>query len=171
MLKKLCLAALFALPAAAMADGLSYGYIEGSYVVPEEDSAFRLAGSFAINPQLFVKVEGTSYDGGELYSGELGFRHALNDTLDLNITGGGLYADSDGSGSESGFTFGGGLRALVMPKLELNGGIQYLDIADSSEVGFSAGAVYSLMPQFALIGGGRFIDSSEEFNVGVRYSF
>lgn len=171
MLKKLCIAALLTLPAAVMAKGLSYNYLEGSYVIPEQDDALRLAGSFAINPQFFVKLEGTAYDGVNLFSGELGFRHALNDKLDLNITGGGLYADPDGGGSETGFTFGGALRAQVLPQLEVNGGLQYLDIDNSSEVGFSVGAVYSFTPQFGLVGGGRFIDNSDEFSVGLRYNF
>ena len=171
MLKKLCAAALLVLPVTAMADGLSYNYLEGSYVIPEQDDALRFGGSFALNPQFFFKADGTIFDGGNLLTGQLGYRHALNTTLDLNVTGGLLYADPDGGDSETGYTFGGGLRALVAPQLELNGGIAYYDIYDSSEVGFSVGAVYNFTPNWALSGGGTFIDDAEEFNVGVRYNF
>jgi len=171
MLKKLCVAAALALPLSAMAEGLSYNYLEGSYVIPENDDAFRIGGSFLLNPQFFLKADGTVFEGGNLLTGQLGYRHALNNTLDLNITGGLLYADPDGGDSETGYTFGGGLRALVAPQLELNGGIAYVDIYDNSDVAFSVGAVYNFNANWAISGGGTFVDDADEFNVGVRYNF
>lgn len=171
MLKKICVAAVLALPISAMAEGLSYNYVEGSYVIPENDDAFRIGGSFALNPQFFIKADGTVFEGGNVLTGQLGYRHGLSDTLDLNVTGGVLYADPDGGNSETGYTFGGGLRAVVMPKLELNGGIAYVDIYDNSDVEFSVGAVYNFTANWAVSGGGTFADDTETFNVGVRYNF
>lgn len=171
MFKKVCLATLLAIPAISMAEGLSYNYVEGSYVIPENDDAFRVGGSFALNQQFFIEADGTIFDGGNVLTGQLGYRHALSDMLDLNVKGGLLYADPDGGNSETGYTFGGGLRAMVTPQLELNGGVAYIDIYDNSDVGFSAGAVYNFNANWAVSGGGEVVDDSEEFNVGVRYNF
>jgi len=179
MLKKLCAAALFAATAPAMAQGLNYNFIEGSYVVPEEGDGLRGLGSFAFTPNLFGTVEGTYFDFGNDFTstqliGQLGYRHALSSTLDLNVTGGFIYLEAeagDVSADDSGLTFGGLLRAQLTPAFELNGGAQYFDIGDSSEVGFSIGGVFAFTPTLAVVGGGRVIDDSEEFNIGLRYNF
>jgi len=179
MLKKVCLATLLAIPAISMAEGLSYNYVEGSYVSSEEGDGYRAAGSFALTPNVFAVAEGSYYDFGSDVTGteiigQLGYRHALNPTMDLNVTGGVIYQEVEvgsASANDTGFTFGGLLRAQLAPQLELNGGIQYIDIADSSDVGFQVGAVYAFTPSLAAVGGGRFIDDSETFNIGIRYNF
>lgn len=179
MFKKLCVASLLALPVAVIADGLSYTYAEASYVIPEDGDGFSFGGSIALGPQFFVQGEGTFYDfggnvEGTLAKGVLGFRHALSPTLDLTANGGLLYAEIESgnfSDDDVGYTFGGGLRAAVMPQLELNGGISYQDVADSSDVVFALGGVFAFTPNWAAVGGAKFVDENNQYNVGVRYNF
>ena len=179
MFKKLCVASMLALPAAVMADGLSYTYAEASYVAPEEGDGFRVGASFALNPQFFFQAEGTFYDfggnaDGTVASGVLGYRHALTPTIDLTANGGLLYAEYEAGSSSSddvGYTFGGGVRAKVLSQLELNGGVSYQDVFDNGDLVLALGAVYSFTPSWAGIAGGKFVDNDDQFNIGVRYNF
>lgn len=185
MFKKVCLATLLAIPAISMAEGLSYNYVEGKYFFPEGDEdTIGLAGSFAVSPNLFVKADfaystlesgGVDVTGTGL-SGALGYRHALSSTVDLNAFGGLEYVnlEVDGPGgnaseSDTGFIVGGGIRALVVPALELNGALTYSDLIE--DVVFSGNALYSFTPAFAVSGGVDYADSEETFNIGLRYNF
>ncbi len=187
MLKKLCIATLLALPAAVMAEGLSYNFVEGNLLVLDGDGGsldgFGVGASFLVAPQFFLT---SSYarltDPGvslRTFSGGAGFRHPLSPKVDFTGNASVVFAkakvDGLGSGDDTGYSVGAGLRALLAPQFELNGGASYTDIADNGELGFNLGAVFSFTPQFALVGGvavgDDFGDDFRLFNIGGRFMF
>ncbi len=187
MFKKLCLASLLALPAAVMADGLSYKFIQADYLIADGDggslNGFGLSGSYLVAPQFFLAGSYSRFkdSGVELstITGGAGFRHALTPTVDFNATADIVFAEIDAGGGASaddtGYSIGAGLRAMLAPQFELNGGAAYTDIADEGELGFDLGAVFSFTPQLALVGGisvgDDFGDDGRLYNIGGRFMF
>lgn len=187
MMKKLCIAALLALPAAAMADGLSYKFVEADYLILDGDggsaNGFGIDGSFLVAPQFFLtgsyaRLKDSGVEFSTL-SGGAGFRHALSPTVDFTADANLLFAEVDagaaGSGDDTGYSIGAALRAMLMPQFELNGGVAYTDIADDGELRFKLGGVFSFTPQLALVGGiavgDDFGDDGRLFNIGGRFMF
>lgn len=187
MLKKLCIASLLALPAAAMAEGLSYKFVEADYLILDADggsaNGFGVAGSFLVAPQFFLtgsyaRLEDSGVEFSTI-TGGAGFRHPLSPTVDLTGNASLVFAEVDtngfGSGDDTGYSVGAGLRSMLTSQFELNGGAAYTDIADDGEFGFSLGAVFSFTPQIALVGGvgvgDDFGDEGRLFNIGGRFMF
>lgn len=186
MLKKMLIASVLALPAAAMADGLSYNFLQASYLNVDGDGGgkadgFDFSGSHLVGKNIFlqggysrVKVDGADIDVSA-FTGGLGFRHGLTPTLDLNASANVLFAEVDagrfGSEDDTGYSLNAGLRALVVPQLELNGGVTYTDIFDEGDTTFGIGAVFSFTPQVALIGGAGFGDDANTYSIGGRFMF
>lgn len=185
MFKKLCLAALLAVPAVSMAEGLSYNFVQAGYTTVDVDGGgsnpdgFGVGGSFLFAPNVFAQAGYSSIGSGAVdvdsFSIGAGLRHGLTDTVDVVGAANLLFAkvDVDGFGSDddTGYTVGAGLRALVLPKLEVNGGINYANIFDDGNVGYSLGGVLSFTPQIALVGGLDFDSDATAFTVGGRYNF
>lgn len=85
-----------------------------------------------------------------------------------------LWADYDGRGfsdDDTGYTVGLGVRALPSPAWEFSGGIQHVDIFDSSDQSFYANARWHLNDLFSLSAGGEFGDDVSAFVLGARFSF
>ena len=187
MLKKLCLAAALALPLSAMAEGLSYSYVEAGYVMADIDGGgeadgFGFGGSYLFAPQIYAtasysrlktdtspKIEISGFSGG------VGFRQPLNATVDANLEVGFIAADVDagsfGSDDDTGYSVGAGLRAMVAKQLELNGGVSYAKVFDEGETSFDVGGVFSFTPQFAAIAGASFADDANTYSFGGRFMF
>lgn len=185
MLKKLCIATLLALPAAAMAEGLSYKFVEADYLILDADggsaNGFGIGGSFLLAPQFFLtgsyaRLEDSGVEFSTI-TGGAGFRHPLSPTVDFTGNANLVFAEVDGFGStdDTGYSVGAGLRAMLAPQFELNGGASYTDIFDDGEFGFNLGAVFSFTPQLALVGGvavgDDFGDDGRLFNIGGRFMF
>lgn len=186
MFKKMLMASVLALPLAAMADGLSYNYIQAGYVMADIDGGgdadgFGIGGAFLVNPAVFVqgaysriKLDGTDIEASTI-SGGLGFRHGLTETVDFTASANVVFAEVDagsfGSDDDTGYGLTAGIRALVMPALELNAGANYTNVFDDGETSFGVGAVFSVTPQFALLGNGDFSSDANAYTIGARFMF
>lgn len=188
MLKKLCVAAALALPLSAMAEGLSYKFLEADYVMVDADGGggeadgFAIGGSYLFAPQVYATAgySSLSPDGASdidvtAFTAALGFRHPLTSTLDANLEAGFVSAEIDagsfGSEDDTGYSLGAGLRAMVASQLELNGGVSYVNVFDEGETSFGVGAVFSFTPQLAAVAGADFGDETTGFNIGGRFMF
>ena len=173
-----------ALPAFA-SEGPRYTYVELGYERINPDNfnddadAGALSGSLAVadNVHVFagysygqldtsgISVDLESADGG------VGFHFPLSNTVDVVAEVAYLYAkvDADQFGSEddTGYGVNVGLRAMLTPKFELNGGVSYTDVSDSETAGF-AGVVYSFTDMFAVTAGVSVGQDVTSYGAGVR---
>lgn len=195
MLKKLAVLATLAVaaPLAAQAEGLSYNYVEGRYVNTDIDDVdvdvdgYDINASGLIAPNFFLfgsygQQETESINNGKLEyttgTFGLGWRMPLNNQVDLVAKGGLLYGEIDGKGSASGlddddtgFLLNGGVRALLMPNFEVNGGVTYADVLDDDETTLDVGAVFSFTPAFAAVAGASFGSDANAYSAGLRFNF
>jgi hypothetical protein len=137
---------LAATPLAAMADDMSYSYVDLAYVETDIDNAptadgFGLRGSvgFAENWLAFAEYSDQSVQGIDItqYAVGLGGHYGVADNLDLVgrlgyfkvelDAGGGLNADDDG------YLIDFGLRGRVGDAVELEGGARYTDLTDGGD--------------------------------------
>ncbi|MDP3859111.1 MAG: outer membrane beta-barrel protein [Stagnimonas sp.] len=184
MFKKLLLASLLAVPAVSMAEGLSYNYAQATYQSVDIDGTsvspdgFGIAGSYLFGKTVFAQAEysALSAKGFDLdtFGAGLGLRHGLNDKIDVTAGAGLVFAKVKGGGfsdDDTGYTVRGGLRAQVMPKLELNGGVAYTDVFDDGNTSFLIGGVVSITSQFALVAGAELDEDATGYNIGGRFNF
>lgn len=136
---------LAASPLAALADGMSYSYVDLAYVETDIDNAptadgFALRGSvgFAENWFAFGEYSDQSVSGVDLtqYAAGIGGHYALADNLDLfgrlgwakfEIDAGFVDFDDDG------YLVDLGLRGRVGDAVELEGGARHTDFGDSGD--------------------------------------
>jgi len=156
-------------PLAAMAEDMSYSYVDLAYVDQDFEGlgpsadGFGLRGSigFAENWLAFAEYSSTSVQGVdiELTAVGLGGHYGLSEQLDLVgrvgyfevsvDAGGGLNADDDG------YLLDLGLRGQVTEGVELEGGARYTDLSDGGN-------------DTALFVGGRF-HFNKTWAVGAEY--
>ena len=187
MLRSLLITSLFAFSASAVADGFDYNYLSLGYGnvdfddVGVDGDGFGLAGSYAINDSyhaflgynnssLDLDIDATSWGAG------LGYNRELTDKVDLVARLSYEYVEIDvplaGSDDDSGIGLGLGLRIAASDKLELNAGINQVDLSDSgSDTGFSAGGLYSFTEAFSLGLGGNWSDDTSAYTVEGRFYF
>jgi len=182
--------ALLANAAAASEQGPNYTFMEAGYAHVEFDDfqadgdALALQGSFALN-DMFNLVG--SYQDGSIDSDfnvdvdvktlELGggMHFPLNPTVDLVtqltwITTE-IDAGSFGNVDDDGYGLGAGIRAMLTPRLELDGGIDYTDVANEDETAFSGKVMYHFTDMFAMTGGFTVGDNTTTYGVGLRANF
>ena len=180
------------------ADGPSYTYGQVSYVDMEFDDldgidvdgdGFNFGGSVAIADMAHVFA---SYTDGDIDIDDFGFgdisadytevaagiglNYAVSETVDLVGRLAYVSAEIEVSGfevDENGYALGAGVRAMVMPQLELNGGVTYTDLGDDfdSDTSLDLGAVYNFTDMFAAVGGISFSDDVTQYGIGVRLYF
>jgi hypothetical protein len=170
------------------ADGPRYTYGEIGYERLDIDNYSgdgdfgNIGGSFALNDRIymFAAYQDGSVDGSgpdidvSTFEAGLGVHFPLNDTIDL--VGNAAYAwakvdvDNFGNEDDDGYALSAGLRAMVTPKLELNGGGSYVDISDD-DTALYLGAVYSFTDMFAVTTGASFGDDATSYGVGLRLYF
>jgi len=181
------LAASLALP--ALAEGPRYTYGELGYQrvdfdnFSEDEDAGYLSGSLGLNDRLFlfgdgsygtIDVSGSDIDVTTIDAG-LGMHLPLNDKVDFVASVAYVYVDVDSnrfnnSQNDDGYALRGGLRAMVTPKLELNGGATYVDVDDDNTSAYF-GAVYSFTEAFAVTGNVDVGDNATTYGVGLRLYF
>ena len=186
MLRSLGLISLLALAAPAMADDLSYNFLEFGYAQIDVDDlnvdgdGFAIGGSFEVGDQMFVSAGygAADLDFGidldELFVG-LGFHTPVGDNVDfvgtisyvsVEASAGGFSADDDGFGASV------GLRAMVSDVVELAGGINYVDLSDSGDdTSFGGSAWYYFTDTFALGLQADFGDDISSYGIGARLFF
>jgi len=159
---------LAAAPLAAMAEDMSYNYVDLAYVDQDIDGVgpsadgFGLRGSigFAENWLAFAEYSSTSVQGVDIEQIAVGFggHYGLTDQLDLvgrvgyfeiNLDSGPFSADDDG------YLLDLGLRGQVTEGVELEGGVRYTDLSDGGD-------------DTALFVGGRF-HFNKTWAVGAEY--
>jgi Outer membrane protein beta-barrel domain len=159
----------------ALAEGISYSYVEGDYLSSRlKDSGdhlsgdgFRFEGSAALgtNWLAFVEIGRTKYtESGDSLKFTptgigVGYHTALGGTVDfvgkasydrvkLHIGLGGI---GSGSTTESGWGLSAGLRGMVGEKVEWSSALKYRDVGDlQSIVSFSIGGRYYFTPAFGV---------------------
>jgi hypothetical protein len=137
---------LAAAPLAAMAEDMSYNYVDLAYVDQDIDGVgpsadgFGLRGSigFAENWLAFAEYTSTSVQGVDIEQIAVGFggHYGLTDQLDLvgrvgyfeiNLDAGPLNADDDG------YLLDLGLRGQVTEGVEVEGGVRYTDLSEGGD--------------------------------------
>jgi len=133
-----------ALPLAGQADTMDYSFVELGFVDSELDEpnvdgdGFALRGSLEFHPSFFAfaELQDLGYDFGvDVTSIAVGAggHYPLNEKVDLvgrfGIVKYELEADRfDLDDDADGFTIGGRVRGEVLPRFELEGGFDYVDI-------------------------------------------
>jgi len=189
MFRFMSIAMLAMCAAPALAEELSYSYIDLGYEAVEFDVAPGLnvdGDGFAI---------GGSFEGGDSWNVIAGYGSTNFDfSVDLNefIIGAGYHTpisdqvdfvaelayvgidvevlgtsvlDDDGIGASV------GLRGMMSDVVELSGSINYVDLGGSGETSFDADAWFNLSPAFALGINAGFGDDVTSYGVGVRWYF
>ena len=177
---------LAATPLAAMADDMSYSYVDLGYaqldidgVGPSADG-FGLRGSigFAQNWFAFAGYTAESVQGIDIdtISVGVGGHYGFTDNLDLvgrlgyfeiNLdAGGGLNAD------DNGYLLDAGLRGRVGDAVELEGGLHYTDLSDGGDdTALYVGGRFHFNKTWALGAEYASGDNSSEIFAYVRASF
>lgn len=196
----LCASALLAtLPLSALAQGISYDYLEGGYTKATQENGnaddfdfdgFTIAGSGKVASNLYLfgdyrqlesdTVANTRVDTNTGRIG-LGYILPINENLHLTAGGGAVFAkfDYEGSGSaltpddndDTGYFLQTIARAKVLPALEINGGYRYEKVFDEGESTGLVGAVFNITPAIAAIGNYEFGDDYDRYVLGGRYNF
>jgi hypothetical protein len=180
-------AALLSLPAATVAEGLDYSFVQGSYTQVEFDDidadgdGFGIAGSFAIGDRFAVIAgyEVADYDFDIESTGfEIGgqFHAPLSDRVDFvsTLSYVSLEVDVPGFGSvdDDGFGVGVGLRGMASPRVELNGGVSYVDFSDGGDdTSFGAGIRYNFTDAVSAGLDGNWGDDASAYGISGRIAF
>lgn len=172
-----------ALPAVSPADTLDYSFAELAYVDSEfgnlNGDGISLRGSVPVNDTFFVfasywdvgydfNVDLTSIEAGA------GVHLPFNDKVHLVGRFGLVKSEFDSnnfSSDDDGYTFGAQVRAAVMPRLELEGGFDYIDLGSDPDTLLIMQARYFFLENIA--GGLRleFGDDIDSMSLGVRVTF
>lgn len=173
---------------AAAAEGPRYTYGEIGYSridfdnFSEDADVFNAAGSFAVTDRvhLIAGYSNGSVDGSgfnvDLESATIGagLNFPLNSTVDLVADAAYAWAKVDtnnfGSEDDDGYALNVGLRAMLTPRFELNGGGTYVDISDD-DTALYVGAVFNFTDMFALSGNISVGDNATAYGVGLRLYF
>lgn len=186
----LAIGALLLSGAPAVADGLSYSYIQANYQDvsidlgngPDIDGdGYSVAGSVEIAADWFIFAGYSSLefesvvDLDQLSIGG-GYHSAISTKTDWYATLAYLDASLDagffGSADDSGYGVSAGLRSMVSPSLELYGEIAYSDLGDGADgTAFGAGLWYTVSGNLALGLGASFDDDVTGYGVGLRLYF
>lgn len=176
---------IFAVP--AMAQDLSYNYIEGSFGKVELDDSFvdvdgdgfGIGGSFEVADQfhIFANYNTTDFDFDvDLDETRLGggFHSSLSPNVDFVANLAWVRFDASGPGGsvdDDGFGASVGVRAMAGTNVELAGAIEYVDIGDGDDTSINGQAWYNFTEQFAVglsIGLG---DDITRYGIGARVYF
>lgn len=139
---------------AASAQGFSYNLIEGSLISGDDYDGFGVSGSMAFTQDIFglasidaIELDGSGVDGSLLSIGA-GYRIAINQALDVFATASLKRVKFDGFDDDMGFGLGVGLRGRLIERLELQGGLEYVDVNDSDTT-IQVGGRWYFTPNFA----------------------
>jgi hypothetical protein len=190
MRKRFVLGSIVALglcgPAIA-ADGFSYSFVDAEFVKSEiddidvEGDGFGIVGSYEFTENLhgFVEYADQDFDfdvSAQTLQVGAGVNWPLNPNLDVIGTLSYVQAEVDvptfGSVDDDGFGLGVGLRGRVLERLELTGGIDYVDLKDSGDdTAFGVGARYFFTDMFAVGADANFNDDGTTWMLGARLNF
>jgi len=176
--------------APALADGISYSYVQAAYQELDIDigggpnadgDGFAVAGSAAVGDNAFVFAGYGSYDlesviDYSVLSVGAGYHDSLSGKTDWYATLAYVKAELDagffGNVDDSGYGVAVGLRSMVSPSLELYGNIGYTDLGDGADgTAVGLGLWYTVSGNIALGLGASFEEDITSYGVGVRLYF
>jgi hypothetical protein len=183
-MRTLIIAALLLLHGAAYAQQakqpvLSYSFGEIRYVdVDDGGNGFELGGSFQFNASWFGVASLSSLDFGsgvDVTSFEIGAGYVapLRDNWDLQANARIIRTEVDtrfGNANDTGIGLLGGVRGLLVPKLELRGNVHYVNV-DESDVFLEVAGDWYITPQFAAGLSVEFGGDVDLWTIGARYYF
>jgi hypothetical protein len=164
----------------------NYTYVEISYDELDFDlgpadidgDGLTLSGSFELNDDWHVYTSYGSHDldfGIDLDTWMIGAGYVYPLKDDVDIYGRVLYIDQSAdsgpaSADDDGLGLQGRIRARVTDQLELEGGILYVDVADS-DTSLQASARYNFTENFSAGISLAFAGDTDGISVNARYSF
>jgi opacity protein-like surface antigen len=172
-------------------EGPKYTYGEVGYAHVELDDfneadgdEIGVSGSLALTDMLHIfgsyaqgEVDGSNFPNIDTTSANagLGLNYAVSPTIDLVGRVSYVYTKVELNNfdeDDSGIGLSGGVRAMVTPQLELNGGVSYVDFGnDNNDTALDLGAVYSFTEMFAVTANASFSDDVTAVGVGLRLYF
>ena len=177
---------LFVLSATAAAEDFNYNFVQATYGQIDFDEfgldgdGFGIGGSVALSDSFHLFGAYTTADmdlGIDLNQIELGlgYNAPISETVDVvaslayvssELEAGGFSVDDDGYG------LGVGLRAMLTPSFEVDGGISYVDMGDGGDdVGFGAGFLYHFTEQFSAGASAGWGDDVNTYSLNARMFF
>jgi len=187
MLRSIAVMTLLVLSVPAMAQGISYNYIEGSFnqvelddsIVDVDGDGFGIGGSFEVADQfhVFASFDTTDFDFDvDLDETKIGggFHTSLSPNVDFVANLAWVRFDASGPGGsidDDGFGASIGLRAMAGSNVELAGAIEYVDIGDGDDTSINGEAWYNFSETFAVglnVGLG---DDITRYGIGARLYF
>jgi hypothetical protein len=164
----------------------NYTYVELGYEeldfdlgpVDVDGDGLKLSGSYEINDDWHVYASYGSYDldfGIDIDEWTLGAGYVFPLKEDIDIYGRVLYIDQSAdagpaSADDDGLGLQARIRARVTDELELEGGIQYVDVSDT-DTSLQAGARYHFSESFSAGIGITFAGDTDGMSINARYSF
>ncbi|HEY7671405.1 MAG TPA: hypothetical protein VIC71_04240 [Gammaproteobacteria bacterium] len=174
------------LPCVLNAADFDYTFVDAGLVDTEIDvgsvdvsgDGIGINGSIGVSDNLHIVAgyNDLDYDfgiSGSTWNVGLGFNTDINDDLDFVADVTWIDAEVDtafGSASEDGYGVSGGIRAHVGEKVELDAGLQYVDL-DESDTVLNVGGRYYFSDSFALNAGLSDADAGMSWMIGIRAEF
>ncbi len=188
MVRSTFLILLFAFSATAGAQGFNYNYLQASYgtvslddsIVDVDGSGLGISGAYAFHEEFYFAGEYQTADmdfGVDLNILELavGYHTPLSEQLDMTAQFGYLNAEVEaagfGSSDDDGFLVGAGLRGALTDTVELNGGIDYIDIDSGGETRANAGFLFALTETLTVGAKASFWDDINVYQLNLRFDF
>ncbi len=180
------IAVLSLFPIAGLTDGFNYTFVEGGFVSSEIDvggtdvngDGLELAGSYAFNEQIhfIAGYVDQDFDFGidtTTISFGAGINHVLKE--DWDFVGQLSYVSQDvdtggGNADDSGLGLMGGVRGRVRPNVEIDAGVNYIDVGGSDTELFVSGRYY-VRDTFSVGGGLTLDDGDTTLNLTLRALF
>jgi hypothetical protein len=166
---------------------VTYTWAEARLLLLDPDGGgdadgIRFAGSGRIQDNLFATGGLTMIDadgGGDSDAVDLGLglRVPLSPTVDFVGIGGIVYVDVDnrgrgrGDSDDLGPALTGGVRAEVLPQLELAAYAGYAEVFGDGDVTFTGEAIYYATPNLGFLGALTLSDDVDGIHLGARWSF
>jgi|APFre7841882724_1041349.scaffolds.fasta_scaffold80283_2 hypothetical protein len=181
-------AAVLVAGSAVASEGPRYTYGELGYAqidfdgFNEDADVFGADGSLAVSDRVFLIA---SYSQGTIDASGFdvdlttaavgaGMHFPLNETIDFVADAAYVWAEVDADSfdaqDDDGFALSAGLRAMLTPQFELNGGGTYVDVSDD-DTALYVGAVYNFTDMFAVTGNVSVGDNATAYGVGARLYF
>jgi hypothetical protein len=159
------------------------GYDESDFNVPGpgdvDGDGFTVSGSFEIKDQwhAFASYGTADLDLGiDIDTWALGAGYVFPLKDDVDLYGRVLYIDSNvdlpgpGDADDDGLGLQLRIRAKVTDDLEVEGGIQHIDVGDS-DTSLQVGARYHFTPAFSAGLGLTFAGDTDSFGINARFEF
>jgi len=191
MLRSVLFTALLAFSASATAQGFDYSYFSVGYTrmnlddgfIDVDGDGFGLNGSFEVGESFFIfagysagefEEQGITVDLDSLNAG-IGWHTPLSDKVDF-VTGLSYeYIDVSALGQsidDNGIGLGVGLRFQASEAIELNAGINYVDMGDGGDdTGFGVGMLYGVSENVDIGISGDWGDDSSAYGISGRFYF